>query len=127
MNDVESLLDVLPYKLKVEISLYIYEKQYKSIKFFKGVTSSFITWFCPLLKPVTFEESQYIFIEGDDIDCIYFLLQGKTSFVLPQFDNTEYINVDEGQNIGLLDIVGSVEYNEEDIEKWMENKEILKR
>jgi hypothetical protein len=47
--------------------MYIYEKRYKKIKFFKQTSNSFISWLCPLLKPNSFEENQYIFSEGEDI------------------------------------------------------------
>lgn len=95
-TDINNLLDELPHKLKVEISMYIYEKRYKKIKFFKQTSNSFISWLCPLLKPNSFEENQYIFSEGEDIQSIYFLLKGRASFVLPSYDNVSYIDIKEG-------------------------------
>ena len=57
LNDIQGLLDVMPHKIKVEVSLYIYEKRYKGINFFKNAPCSFISWICPLLKPNTFDEN----------------------------------------------------------------------
>jgi hypothetical protein len=51
INEINSFVDLLPHKLKVEVSLHIYEERYNRIKFFKNRTPSFITWMCPLLKP----------------------------------------------------------------------------
>lgn len=34
INDLNNFLDELPHKIKVELSLYIYEARYSKIKFF---------------------------------------------------------------------------------------------
>jgi len=99
---------VLPHKLKVEASIYIFEKRYRGIKFFKNSSCSFISWICPILKPNTFDENQYIFSESEDIHNIYFLLKGKASFVLPSYSNISYINIGEGDVVGIIDIIGSI-------------------
>lgn len=49
MEDVNTFVDELPHKLKIEVSLYIYEERYKNIMFFQGKSPSFISWLCPLL------------------------------------------------------------------------------
>lgn len=51
MHDLHNLLNELPYQLKMELSLYVYEQRYMKIKFFKDRAVSFIMWMCPLLKP----------------------------------------------------------------------------
>lgn len=56
-EDVNRFVDELPYKLKIDLSIYIYEERYSKIKFFRNRTPSFISWMCPLLKPVLSEES----------------------------------------------------------------------
>jgi len=84
-NDINSFVMDLPHKLKLETSLYIHEHTYKKIDFFKGRSSAFIAWICPLLKPMPYPENQYIFFEGDDITNIYFLIKGKAGFVLPKY------------------------------------------
>jgi hypothetical protein len=98
----------MPHKIKLEVSLYIYEKRYRGINFFKHASISFISWVCPLLKPITFEENQYLYLEGEDIRHFYFLLKGEASFVLPSYENTPYIKVTEGGHLGIIDIVGSI-------------------
>jgi hypothetical protein len=56
MQDLHLFLDELPYKLKTEVSLYVYEQRYVKIKLFRSRSVSFILWMCPLLKPSMFTE-----------------------------------------------------------------------
>jgi hypothetical protein len=57
INDIHNFVDSLPHKLKVEVSLHIYEDRYNKIKFFKNRTPNFITWMCPMLKPLFFGDN----------------------------------------------------------------------
>ena len=54
INDLNNFLEELPHKIKIELSLYIYEARYSKIKFFQDRSASFISWMCPLLKPQYF-------------------------------------------------------------------------
>lgn len=38
-----------------------------------------------------------------------------------------YINITEGGHLGIIDIVGSIQQADEDMDNWMDNKELLKR
>ena len=96
INEINYFVDSLPHKLKVEVSLHIYEERYNRIKFFKNRTPSFITWMCPLLKPSYIGEHQFIFLEGDDVIDIYFMIRGKAGFVLPSYHNAKYIDINVG-------------------------------
>ena len=51
-TDIYNFVDELPHKLKLEVSLFLHEKTYKKINFMKERSGSFITWICPLLKPM---------------------------------------------------------------------------
>jgi len=117
----------LPHKLKLETSLYIHEHTYKKIDIFKGRSSAFIAWICPLLKPQPYPENQYIFFEGDDITNIYFLVKGKAGFVLPKYQNTTFIEIGVGSHFGLIDIVGSILQAQFDLESWILHKDVLQR
>ena len=57
IDDLNKFVEDLPYKLRIEVSLYIYEDRYKKIKFFKNRSPSFISWLCPLLKPQIFGDN----------------------------------------------------------------------
>ena len=57
-NDLNNFIQCLPHKMKIEVSLYVYERIYKDIKFFHNRNqTSFISWMCPLLKPQYFESN----------------------------------------------------------------------
>ena len=116
-----------PHKLKIEVSLYIYEDRYNKLKIFKGQSASFISWLCPLLRPQFFENNQYIFLEGDEVNGIYFLISGAASFILPSFDNTPYININVGDHFGLIDIVGSAQTCDIELEDWYFKRNLLQR
>ena len=54
---VQKFIEEQPHKLKIMLSMYIFESKYKKIKFLNGKTKSFISWICPLLKPLTFVDN----------------------------------------------------------------------
>lgn len=75
-DELNQCLENLPYKLRVELTLHIYEQRYKNITFFYGKTPSFISWMCTLLKPMSFDEHQKIYFEGEEVQDISFLIKG---------------------------------------------------
>ena len=76
LEDIHNFSDALPHKLKVELSVHLYKSLYRKIIFLHEKSHSFVAWICPLLIPTVFCEEQYIFFEGDDVACIYFLTKG---------------------------------------------------
>ena len=71
-EDINQFVSELPHKMKLEISLFIHEYAYKRITCFKGRSSAFISYVCPLLKSRQFPDNQYVFFEGDDVTNVYF-------------------------------------------------------
>ena len=69
----------------------------------------------------------YIFNEEDDITNIYFLLKGKACFVLPSFQNVDYIIINIGDEFGIIDIFGSCIVKNLDFENWITRKDLLHR
>jgi len=127
-EDINNFVKALPHKLKLEISLYIHEGTYKKLKCFKGRSHAFISWMCPLLQPQMTNEQQYIFMEGDDVTNIYFLVDGQCGYSLPKYDNLVYIKIIEGDFFGVIDIIHSIHKHEEtDIDSWINHKDILRR
>jgi len=126
-NDINSFVSELPHKLKLEVSLYIHEATYKKIDAFRSRSSAFIAWICPLLKPNEYPKDQYVFFEGDDVTNIFFLSGGKAGFVLPKYKNTTYIEVDEGDTFGIIDIVASVLNANYDLDSWYGHLDVLTR
>lgn len=56
-KDINSFVSELPHKMKLEVSLFIHELTYKKIDCFKGRSSAFIAYICPLLKPGPYPEN----------------------------------------------------------------------
>lgn len=112
-KDIEHLhkfVETLPKQLKVEMSLYIYEKRYANLKFFENTDSiSLITWMCSLLSPSFYSDKEMIFFEGEPVTQIHFLIKGVASFVLPSFKNMRYITIEKGDHYGIIDIIGSIQ------------------
>jgi len=130
-NDIEDLqqfVDELPHDLKLEVSLFIFEKTFKKIDYLRDKPVSFIAWICPLLKSLVKFQDQYTYFEGDDVSCIYFHKKGTAGYVLPRHMNLMYVKMDKGQHTGISCILGS--FNENDdfhIDKWYSRKDNLKR
>lgn len=111
----------------MELSLHIHEKTYKKIELLQDRPSAFIAWICPLLKPREYPRNEYIYLENDDVTHIYFLSQGMCGFVLPKYKNATYIEIQEGQHFGIIDIVHSVLQSNYEIENWFLHKDLLQR
>lgn len=104
---VQSFLDNLPQTLSIKMTMHIHEQRYERITFTKDKSKSFISWLCPLMKPIPYNQKQYIFQEQDDVSNIYFLIKGTASFVLPLYDDAKYVNINVGDHFGVIDIIGS--------------------
>lgn len=128
IDDLSKFVEELPQDLRLEVSLFIYEDTFKQVEFLKNRPVSFIAWICPLLKPLVINKDQFIYFEGDDVNCIYFLKQGHAGYVLPRHKNLMYVKLFKGCNFGASDIVGSfIENDDFDIDSWFSYKETLKR
>ena len=51
---IQTFIEEQPHKLRIMLSMYIHEARYKKLKYLNNKTKSFISWFCPLLKPDMF-------------------------------------------------------------------------
>lgn len=78
---------------------------YEKINFLSQMNAVFITWFCPLLKPRVVSSEQYVYLDNDVIDSIYFLTKGSAGFVLKLKTNIVYIEINEGDDFGQVDLV----------------------
>lgn len=108
-EELHDFLKLLPHKLRTQVSLYVYIRKYKHIKFFQNQSQSFVLWIIPRLRPQMFMEKEYIYMENDLIEEIYFIVQGQVAFVLPRYKAAKYVTINEGNFFGFLDIVGYCE------------------
>lgn len=104
-QELIDFINQLPNDLKLEVSMFIHEETYKQIYFLRRQSRMFIAWICPLLKPMVDTPGQYIYFEGDEVQCIYFLKEGKCGMVLPRHKNLKYIDFPIGCFFGEIDLV----------------------
>lgn len=127
-EDIYKFVDELPHQLKNEISLYLHEENFNTMKFLKTQSMSYIAWICPLFKQYNIMDNEYLYFEGDEITAIYFLKTGNCGYVLPKFENAKYIDIQPGMDFGMEDIVGSIIKSEENIQdEWISHKDQLIR
>ena len=74
------------------------------------------------------EENDYVFFEGDDINNIHFLREGNCGFVMPKYNNKKYVDIKQGSQFGVIDIIACVmEHDEFDLDNWLARKDLLRR
>jgi CRP-like cAMP-binding protein len=89
----------------------IHKQIYQEINFFKEKPMPFIAYVAPMLTEMNYQKDQYIFLEGEHINYIYFIVRGEAGFVLPRYNNTLYILIGQGDHFGLIDMLP---YKEQD-------------
>ena len=80
-----------------------------------------------MLKPICVQEDEYVYTEGDEVNCIYFLKVGSVGFVLPRHHNIKYCDYPEGAHFGVLDIISSCYKHNIPLEEWQMNLDKMKR
>jgi Ion channel len=92
-KDVQQFMDELPHKLKQELAIAIHTKMYASVKFFKSKQKSFVVWVGTVIRPVNYQEGEYICKEGERIGEMYFMVNGSAAYVLPRFENKTFFDI----------------------------------
>jgi hypothetical protein len=54
-------LQILPHKLRIELSQIIHENMIKKLYFFKDKSIEFLGFVAPLLKPIKFTQNDYLY------------------------------------------------------------------
>jgi len=101
-----SFLNEIPQRLKVELSLHMYQKYITKLPFFQEKNGHFIAFVCPMLVQQFVPEKEIIYKEGDPVNEIYFLMTGKVGMVL----NVEslqhvFMYIEEGHYFGEIDLI----------------------
>ena len=104
-HEINEFVESLPLTLKTKVNMCIYKGMYEKINFLSQMNELFITWICPLLKPRVVASQQYVYLDNDVIDSIYFLTRGTAGFVLKLKKNIVYIEINEGDDFGQVDLV----------------------
>mmetsp|Transcript_28161 Transcript_28161/g.42630 ORF Transcript_28161/g.42630 Transcript_28161/m.42630 type:complete len:121 (+) Transcript_28161:1491-1853(+) len=120
MENLNHFLEELPQNLKIETSLYIHKDTYKNIYFLRDKQISLVAWICPLLKTYLATPDEYIYYEGDEVLNMYFMKTGNCGFVLPKYENAEYITITDGCDFGTEDIIACILKSEDHKgEEWI--------
>jgi hypothetical protein len=95
-KEFSAFIEDLPMKLKIELLMLMHQSRYHTVEFFKEKEKCFIAWVAPLLKPMNFQDSEYIYSHGEEVDygkllmnnlLVYFIIEGQVGYVLPRYDN----------------------------------------
>lgn len=76
-SDQENLLKNIPARLKAEISVHLNTKIVERINFFKEKDPSFLSFMVPRLKTAHLSFKEFLYIEGDYAEEMYFLDKGR--------------------------------------------------
>ena len=68
LTDKYALINELPLRLQVELSIVVHQQIVNHIHFFKKKPGHFIAMVAPLLKPLSLQRGEYIFYKGDPND-----------------------------------------------------------
>ena len=134
-NDKQQWLNSLPRKLRKSLSNMIHYHTILEIPSFNQQTKSFINYISSFLSIKKYSPDQIITLAGDEATKIYFILKGEVEYVLPEFNDTPYILIPEGQHFGELDVLLPEYYGKryfttkakEDVEVLVLNKTDLTR
>ena len=77
-----TILKKLPVQMKYNFLVSMYREIIQDCPFFYNFDISFTVRVVPLLKPLSFKSGEYVLRSGDYSSNIFFLVKGKTSFVL---------------------------------------------
>lgn len=72
-------------------------------------------------------EGEFIYTDGDEVSCIYFLKDGIVGNVLPRHFNTKYVDYPIGSSFGIVDIICSCFTNDLEINDWIYYHALMKR
>jgi hypothetical protein len=98
-KEFSAFIEDLPMKLKIELLLLMHQSRYSTVEYLREKEKCFIAWVAPLLKPMNFQDSEYIYSQGEEVDYgkflwitlkVYFIIEGQVGYVLPRYDNQVY-------------------------------------
>jgi CRP-like cAMP-binding protein len=99
-------LNDIPQRLRVELSLHMYQKYIKKLPFLQEKNGHFIAFVCPMLVPQFVPEKEIIYKEGDPVNEVYFLLSGKVGMVLNvESKQHVFMYIEEGHYFGEIDLL----------------------
>ena len=101
--DKQQWLNSLPRKLRKDLSRMIHYHTITQIPIFHEQTKAFINYISSFLFVKKYSSEQIITKPGEEAINIYFLLKGEVEYVIPEYCDTPYMRIPQGQYFGELD------------------------
>ncbi len=101
LDEIEFLKE-LPQYLKLELSYKMHEDIIQKLPFFQSQPKQFIAYIGPFLKPLKILKGENIYVEGDPINDIFFIVKGRVGLIQKGFNDKVYVIVEEGIKIKQL-------------------------
>ena len=86
-NDIEEFndfIETLPTKLKNECILLIHRPTYSVVTYLQYKPKQFLAWICPKLKPQLVQQDQYVYMDNENVEGVYFIVRGACAYVLKE-------------------------------------------
>jgi hypothetical protein len=81
-QEKNSILSELPLQLKYEVSLAMYGKACSKINYLQDKDKVIITGIVPFLHPVCVEAEESVYLKGEHVEGIYFIIRGTANYVM---------------------------------------------
>ena len=113
IKQTEGFMNELPYRLKVDLSYYIFKRHCEDIPWLYSIKKKhrkdFIADIGPRFQPKLVRIGGYIYEEGDPVNEIYFLTKGFAGFVIPKYNDMVIVTLTKGDNFGIMDLISNQE------------------
>lgn len=100
-----NLIQVLPHRIKIEMSAIIMKSRLSYIKFLRTKSKEFLAFVITVLTTFRAQRGYYIFREGDSAKFIYFLLNGRAAYAVEAEKPIIFISIAEGDTFGTSDLI----------------------
>eukprot|EP01016_Furgasonia_blochmanni_P050636 TRINITY_DN7853_c0_g1_i4.p1 TRINITY_DN7853_c0_g1~~TRINITY_DN7853_c0_g1_i4.p1 ORF type:complete len:509 (+),score=76.90 TRINITY_DN7853_c0_g1_i4:64-1590(+) len=104
-DDFKPFLEELPQNIRNELGVIMHEDILNAIPFFQNKPPSFISLVGPMLRIIKVQKREYIFMERDPAEEMFFIRSGKVAYVLPQYNNFRFLKIKSGYFFGEVDLL----------------------
>ena len=106
-SDKHSLFKELPKSLRLEVAWSMYGGIAKEFPVFRYFEGSLLAAMMPMLQPMRLNDGEFLYVEGDYADQIYFITLGRVNFVLLPSE-VAYKSFLRGSYLGEIEILKRV-------------------
>lgn len=81
-RDRQNLFAHMPMRLQFEIAGSMFNNALKDFLFFTSSNPPFLVHFLPLFKPLSYQDNEVVYLQGDHPEEVVFIVRGRAVFVL---------------------------------------------